>query len=197
MEDGTYVGTSQRLPSPPPLLPTRPPGRGTDRAPPHFHRVTLPHFIPLVMDIPGSAPLSIPPHAEENVQLVRRCGGQAACDVDPGHGLVRRELVLSESARCHAAADVAGAAGPGLPFRAGLHAHVGRRRHSRLRDRLFPVQVAWAVADAALRLRRQDRMVPAAVPRVGRLVHPDQGPDADPVQARHHRVGLCACLQLC
>ena len=27
---------------------------------------------------------------------------------------------------------------------------------------------------------------------MGRLVHPDQGPDADPLQARDHRVGLCA-----
>ena len=67
---------------------------------------------------------------------------------------------------------------------------VGRRRHPRLCDRLFPLRVARAVADAALRLRRQDRMVPAAVPRMGRLVHPDQGPDADPLQARDHRVGL-------
>ena len=95
---------------------------------------------PCAMDIPGLAPLSNPPHAEENVRLVRRGGGQAPCDVDPGHRLVRRKLVLSDSARRHADPDVAGAARPGLLLRDRLHAHVGRRRHPRLRDRLLPLR---------------------------------------------------------
>ncbi len=76
------------------------------------------------------APLSNLPHAEENVRLVRRGGGQASCGVDPGHRLVCRELVLSDSARCHAGSDVAGAARPGLPLRGCLHRSVVGGRHS-------------------------------------------------------------------
>ena len=42
-------------------------------------------------------------------------------DLDPGHRLVRRELVLSDPARRDADPDVAGAAGAGLFLRIALH----------------------------------------------------------------------------
>ena len=47
------------------------------------------------------------------------------------------------------------------------------------------------LADLALWLWRQGRDVPRCLCRVGRLDHPAQGPDADPVQDCHDHVRFC------
>ena len=65
-------------------------------------------------------------HAETDLRLVYRRRPQALCALDFGSRGVRGKLVLSGAARCHAAADVAGAAAAGLAVRRRLHGRVGR-----------------------------------------------------------------------
>ena len=64
-------------------------------------------------------------HAETNLRLVHRRRRQALRALDHGGGVVRGKLVLSGPARCHAAADVAGAAEAGLVVRRRLHGRLG------------------------------------------------------------------------
>ena len=47
------------------------------------------------------------------------------------------------------------------------------------------------LADPPLRLWRQGRGLPRGLRAVGRLDHPAQGADADPLQDRHHYLRLC------
>ena len=54
-----------------------------------------------------------------------------------------------------------------------------------------------ALADPALWPRRQGRCFPRLLCGVGRGDHPAQGPDADPLQARHHHLGLCRLQSSC
>ena len=60
-------------------------------------------------------------HAETDLRLVHRRRRQALRALDSGCGVVRGKLVLSDPARYHAAADVAGAAEAGMVVRDRVH----------------------------------------------------------------------------
>ena len=67
-------------------------------------------------------------HAQTPLRLVHRRRRQALCALDHRRRVVCGKLVLSDAARHHADPDVAGAAGPRLFLRDGLHGHLGARR---------------------------------------------------------------------
>ena len=94
----------------------------------------------------------------------------------------------------HAHPDVAGAAGQARLWlrRLVCTTDLGRRRRASataIGALLYDYRSGlWLIS--ALRLRRQGRGVPRSLCGMGRLDHSAQGPDADPVQDRHHRVRL-------
>ena len=65
------------------------------------------------------------------------------------------------------------------------------RRPARLCHRRAALRLGRRLADPALRLWRQGRGLPRRLCAVGRLDHPAQGADADPLQDRHHHLRLC------
>ena len=121
--------------------------------------------------------------------LAREPARRALC---ARRGVVRRELVLPGAAGRHARADGARPAGPGLVLRAH-HAPSPRSsagssatpsgRCSTIRSGSGCSEF-YGLTEGAEAFRVRLRQVRP-------LGHPPQGPDADPLQARHHHLGLC------
>ena len=82
-------------------------------------------------------------------------------------------------------------AGPGLVLRPDLHGRIGGRRAPRLCHRGAALRFPRRLAVPALRPHGRRPRLPGILCPLRPLDHPAQGPDADPLQARDHHVGLC------
>ena len=80
-----------------------------------------------------------------------------------------------------------------------VHGDLGRSAASLgYADRRAALRLGRRLADSSLRLRQQGRDVPRGLCPMGRLDHPAQGPDADPVQDRHNHVRVSpATISVC